>query len=404
MSDTIKKLALGKPLSFLSDIREKLEVKAATEYEVSKIGIAKDILREGKVMNFKDSKDSKNSYTIELNGNKILIKVGKGFDGTYGASFTITIKTETLEDIVNLENGERAPIKDVNNGDKWNAIRKSDLITFESISGTLTTKRNDLIKFGESELDDFYISEELTSKQKKLDHNKDGDIDASDLHKVRKHGPVKEISETTATFSYAKKTTNGKKTERWEVSKNGKTSFVDITYDLDWFKKEGSINDLKKMAITKAEGVNESEIVNENSDAYNDAVEKLNMLKKRKKSIESGNTHIVDHDIDSKIREAEKAVSNLKKSVNESSGDFLARARSISNDRINVFYKDGDANKLLKDCQNWLSDYEDEVSKIRKEFKGDSMIRSQLDLLDMAKEKVEGVLFAVKKLKNKNAN
>lgn len=51
-----------------------------------------------------------------------------------------------------------------------------------------------------------------------------------------------------ATYSHGH-TKNGQTTEWWSVLKAGTWSFVKITFDAAWFSREGSINDLKRMAF-----------------------------------------------------------------------------------------------------------------------------------------------------------
>lgn len=47
-------------------------------------------------------------------------------------------------------------------------------------------------------------------------------------------------------------TKNGQRTEWWHVIKDGIDHFVKISFDAGWFSREGSINDLKQMAIAAA--------------------------------------------------------------------------------------------------------------------------------------------------------
>jgi hypothetical protein len=42
---------------------------------------------------------------------------------------------------------------------------------------------------------------------------------------------------------------NGQREEMWHVVKDGVHHAACITFDLAWFRREGSINDLKRMAI-----------------------------------------------------------------------------------------------------------------------------------------------------------
>jgi hypothetical protein len=57
-----------------------------------------------------------------------------------------------------------------------------------------------------------------------------------------------------AYFSYGYNR-NGNRIEWWHVINDGVDQFVRITFDLVWFKKEGSINDIKQMAITASDFV-----------------------------------------------------------------------------------------------------------------------------------------------------
>ena len=46
---------------------------------------------------------------------------------------------------------------------------------------------------------------------------------------------------------------NGRRTEWWTVSTGSTFKSISIQYDEEWFHREGSINDLKAMAIGAAE-------------------------------------------------------------------------------------------------------------------------------------------------------
>lgn len=69
----------------------------------------------------------------------------------------------------------------------------------------------------------------------------------------------------------------------------------------------------------------------------------------------------------------------------------LIEANAISQDRINVLYRNGDAAALKARCAAWLERYEAECAAIRNERGTDRARNSALDLLDAAKWRVEGV-------------
>jgi len=74
---------------------------------------------------------------------------------------------------------------------------------------------------------------------------------------------------------------------------------------------------------------------------------------------------------------------------------YITETFEISEILITVKYKKGCKNELKAKCETWLNGYQDEVSALLK--KGSSrFIHSQLDLLDIAKQKVEGALLNCK--------
>ena len=54
-----------------------------------------------------------------------------------------------------------------------------------------------------------------------------------------------------ASYSYGY-SRNNRRIERWSIFTNPGFQFVQIDFDPDWFKAEGSINDLKTMAVEPA--------------------------------------------------------------------------------------------------------------------------------------------------------
>lgn len=56
---------------------------------------------------------------------------------------------------------------------------------------------------------------------------------------------------THAYPTYFHKLKDGKQTEVWSVWIEGVLRIVWITYDLAWWRREGSINDLKAMAMAE---------------------------------------------------------------------------------------------------------------------------------------------------------
>ncbi len=137
MRKEIQSLMSGKALSFMASISEKLDIKAAAEYEIEKIKVAKTLIRESSELD--EAADKPFHFQVK--------------DKKSGKTSKITIS-------------------DVNQGA---ALKRARADARYTVIGVLK--------------EDGSLDEKLHGDQHQMDHNEDGDIDAEDMKNVKKKGP-----------------------------------------------------------------------------------------------------------------------------------------------------------------------------------------------------------------------
>lgn len=69
----------------------------------------------------------------------------------------------------------------------------------------------------------------------------------------------------------------------------------------------------------------------------------------------------------------------------------LHRSWKLADQLREVKYRGGDPRALLADCEEWLGGYEAADSALRERFAGSRMLVSQLDLLSVARDRVQAI-------------